>query len=1018
MKILFDLQSVQQDGLDSLHSKASLAFVRTVLMGIDAHEAVVMLSGLYPETIEPLRSYLAECLPADKICLWHTPSDEKSSWPQEIARHIRENVIAALRADFIYVAGNPRNHSFLDDHAASLGQLSSLPFSIERLESEPAPFDGALNPSLVVDLPVSLNGSARELTAKTFSAIESCLGGKQRIPALETGDGERKRLACVSPLPPEPSGISSYTAELLPYLSRYYSIDVIVDQDRVADGLAAQGIAVRSVSWFRANHQRYDRVLYHFGNSPFHKHMFALLEEIPGTVVLHDFFLSGIVGYIENKEHQKGFLPRELYHAHGYSALGKWLGGAHAEHIVQQYPCSFQVFHHADGVIVHSSHARELAHTWYGPQIEEHLRIVPHLRVPAPAFDRLKARKMLGVAPDDFIVCTFGHVNRNKMGLDLLEAWNSSSLSLDPRCVLVYVGANDDGAYGKKLHEAISSSSNARITGWVNDERYRLWLQAADAAVQLRQNSRGESSGAVLDCLNHGLPVVVNARGSMAEFPDEAVIMLSGECYRQEIVDALEMVWNDASLRRLTGERAKEYIGRNHVPEDVAKAYAESIETFHSGVSSRCRNVIETITSDEAMSSGEFCLKTLACSLAESFPSPARQKQLLIDVSALVETDLKTGIQRVVRSIVKSLIDAPVPGFRIEPVYATSDQNYRYARSRTIEWLGGNATALFEDECIDVHAGDVLFIPDLHFGVVERHKSTYQLMRRKGGQVVFLVHDLLPVSMPHYFPDGTKSSFEAYLDAIAHSADAVIGVTRTVARDMEQWVREHNPRRHRPLAIGWNHHGADIDASMPSKGFPDGFERELTMLSHRPTILMVGTVEPRKGHAQALKAFDLLWKKRRDINLVIVGKHGWMVDELAESLKRHSELGRRLFWYQGISDEALLRLYKLADGVLMASEGEGFGLPLIEAAQHRKPILARDIPVFREIGGKHARYFSGLDPEPLAQAVSDWVAELRRSAAPQSTELPWLTWRESVQHLLAMLADRDHSQWVASYPDK
>lgn len=1014
MKILFDLQSIQEDGLESLHSKASLAFLCALLKSVDGHEAVVMLTDLYAETIEPLRSYLEEHLSAERIYLWHAPSNEEASWPKEIARHIRENFIAALQADFIYVAGNPLKHSFLDVHVTKSGSLASLPFSIERLEHESLSLNGALRPSLMIDLPVSLEKSARELPVKTLNAINSCLHDQQQGACTGKGDGKQMRLACVSPLPPEPSGISNYTAELLPYLSRYYSIDVIVDQDRVADGLSANGITVRSVSWFRANHWRYDRVLYHFGNSPFHKHMFALLEEIPGTVVLHDFFLSGIVGYMEEKKLYKGFFPQELYHAHGYRALLKWLRGVNPEHIVEHYPCSFQVFHNADGVIVHSRYAWELARTWYGSQIEDHLRIVPHLRVPAPAFDRLKARKMLGVAPDDFIVCTFGHVTQNKMGLDLFKAWSSSSLSLDPTCVLVYVGENDAGTYGKKLHEAISSSGNVLITGWVNDERYRLWLQAADAAVQLRQNSRGESSGAVLDCLNHGLPVVVNAHGSMAEFPDDVVIMISGECYQQEIVDALEMIRNDESLRSLTGERAKEYIGKNHVPEDVAKAYMESIEVFHAGMYAHCRNTIETITSHQAVANGDLCLKTLASSLAESFPSPARQKQLLIDVSALVETDLKTGIQRVVRSIVKNLIDLPFTGFRIEPVYATSDQNYRYARCRTIEWLGGGCTSFFEDECIDIHKGDILFIPDLHFGVVERHKPTYQLIRRKGGRVVFLVHDLLPVSMPHYFPVGTRSSFKGYLDVIAESADAVIGVTRTVARDMEQWVRERKPLRHRPLAIGWNHHGADIDASIPSKGFPEGFERELKMLGRRSTILMVGTVEPRKGHAQTLRAFELLWNQKFEINLVIVGKHGWMVDELADALNSHPKLGSRLFWYQGISDEALLRLYELADGVLMASEGEGFGLPLIEAAQHGKPILARDIPVFREIGGNHARYFSGLDPESLAKAVSDWVAEQRKGTAPQSTQLPWLTWKESVQHLLAMLSDREHSQWIAS----
>jgi glycosyltransferase involved in cell wall biosynthesis len=59
-----------------------------------------------------------------------------------------------------------------------------------------------------------------------------------------------------------------------------------------------------------------------------------------------------------------------------------------------------------------------------------------------------------------------------------------------------------------------------------------------------------------------------------------------------------------------------------------------------------------------------------------------------------------------------------------------------------------------------------------------------------------------------------------------------------------------------------------------------------------PTLLMVGTLEPRKGQAQALAAFELLWAKGVDANLVIVGKNGWLVDALAERLQAHPQRER------------------------------------------------------------------------------------------------------------------------------
>ncbi|MBL3940675.1 glycosyltransferase family 4 protein, partial [Bacteroides thetaiotaomicron] len=76
----------------------------------------------------------------------------------------------------------------------------------------------------------------------------------------------------------------------------------------------------------------------------------------------------------------------------------------------------------------------------------------------------------------------------------------------------------------------------------------------------------------------------------------------------------------------------------------------------------------------------------------------------------------------------------------------------------------------------------------------------------------------------------------------------------------------------------------------------------------------------------------------------------------------------RLNWLQDIDDAALADLYARVDGLLFASEGEGFGLPIVEAAQHGLPLLLRDLPVFREVAGEHATYFSASDGTGLASS--------------------------------------------------
>ena len=88
------------------------------------------------------------------------------------------------------------------------------------------------------------------------------------------------------------------------------------------------------------------------------------------------------------------------------------------------------------------------------------------------------------------------------------------------------------------------------------------------------------------------------------------------------------------------------------------------------------------------------------------------------------------------------------------------------------------------------------------------------------------------------------------------------------------------------------------------------------------------------------------------------------------------------------------------DGLLMASQGEGFGLPIIEAAQYGTPILARDIPVFQEIAGENARYFVGTTPEALGTEIGAWLDLIQEGQAISSKSIRWLTWKESARQML------------------
>ncbi len=178
---------------------------------------------------------------------------------------------------------------------------------------------------------------------RAIAAMERLLTKHQTIPAIKEVSKRRPRLAYISPLPPEKTGIADYSAELLPALSSFYEIKVIAPQAEISSPWIMANSPIRSVQWFIENSGQFDRILYHFGNSPFHKHMFELIETIPGVVVLHDFFLSGITSHIDWIGMAPGYWTKELLKSHGYKALSDRFHAKDNEDIIWKYPCNLSV---------------------------------------------------------------------------------------------------------------------------------------------------------------------------------------------------------------------------------------------------------------------------------------------------------------------------------------------------------------------------------------------------------------------------------------------------------------------------------------------------------------------------------------------------------------------------------------------------------------------------------------------------------------------------------------------------
>ena len=822
-------------------------------------------------------------------------------------------------------------------------------------------------------------------------------------PLFSGPPASRPKLAYVSPLPPARTGIADYSAELLPELSKYYDIDVVVDQaEALTAPWAPAYCLVRTAQWFLDNASQYDRVLYHFGNSQFHEHMFGLLAAIPGVVVLHDFYLSNILAHQEYTGAVPHAWEQALLHSHGYHAIQERHTTADIAEVILRYPANLAVLQQALGVIVHSEYSRALARHWYGPSAAADWAVVELLRTPPESTDRDAARQALGYAPDDLLFCSFGILGPIKLNDRLLAAWEKSSLAANQKAHLVFVGQISEGPFGQTINETIQNSASVeriKITGWADTQLFRQYLLAADVGIQLRTLTRGETSATVLDCMNNGLATIVNAHGSMADLDPTAVWLLSDQFTDAELCEALETLANQPGRRQQIGERAMEIIRTRHAPEQCARRYHDAIEAAY--LSSKALN---------HQLHGQFArldlpdtqLQSWAMCLASNFPPTPRRPQLLLDISVLAVSDARSGIQRVSRSVLSACFALMAKGPCIVRPIRFDQGQYWYANRYAAE-LMGLEQAPEPDLPIDTLQGDIYLALDLMMHLTDQVKPVHDHMAACGVSMNYVLYDLLPLHHPEWWVSPIGEQFRHWLEAITGTAHRVVCISNTVASEYRLWLADTLSDGASRPSVKHFHLGADIENSHPSMGMLQDAPNVLTAMKKRPSFLMVSTLEPRKGHDQVLSAFEDLWLKGEDINLVIVGKRGWLVDNLVERLENHCRSHQNLFWLEGISDEFLQELYRASDALISASEGEGYGLPLIEAAQHRLPIIARDLPVFREVAGEHAFYFNGNTPGALVDALQQWLKLFHAGHHPRSDSMPWLTWQQSCRQLLDAL---------------
>ncbi|AZO48395.1 MAG: glycosyltransferase [Mesorhizobium sp.] len=376
--------------------------------------------------------------------------------------------------------------------------------------------------------------------------------------------------------------------------------------------------------------------------------------------------------------------------------------------------------------------------------------------------------------------------------------------------------------------------------------------------------------------------------------------------------------------------------------------------------------------------------------------------RLLVDASSTLIDDGKSGIQRVVRRICENMFPRRAKNEGKYISFCDDESGWYFAR----EWTG-RAPPKQPSTRLLPQAGDTILMLDSSWIYHTLHPAFLRPALIKGGEVISCLYDTVPLRSAAFCHEGMPPAFSAWFQTALAYSTGFVCISRAVADELLDLLA--GIRFPRPMKVGYWQLGADF-AKGPTASKP----ARASTGAMRPRFLMVGTLEPRKGHRVALDAFEALWADGFDIELIIVGKTGWGTAYLDDRIRRHAEFGKRLHLHSQVDDGDLATLYTGCDALIAASFAEGFGLPIVEAGHFGKPVIASDIPVFREVGkgAAAASFFEAGSAAALGVAVKDF---LNSTATAKTGDASWPTWSESATQLEDVVVGQ---KWYKLYEPK
>lgn len=460
--------------------------------------------------------------------------------------------------------------------------------------------------------------------AKFFN--ETRLANNTRL-AYSSIQPRRLKVAMWSPLPPARSGISDYTAELIPHLAKYIDLVVYTNSSFSAAYFLGLPVIIRAYAEYK-NYETepVDLHLYHMGNNiDFHEEIYFQLLKQPGIVVLHDLSIFNFF-YSLDEKHADISLKSEVTYSEGAEAsaeldktIQKWVSSMEETNYLQ-LPMLKRIIENSLALITHSEFGCTLIHRYDPQKTVEFIQLGTGFSPSTTQNEDLRQKH--GWRDNDVVFGVFGGINPIKRVHIILEAFGEVSKTQD-NTHLVIVGREDDSQYIEQIQQTINKFGLGKRVIFIGEVPLNSlldYIAAIDVAINLRWPTAGETSAVMMRVMGAGKPVIMSDMAQWSHFPSSFSrrIPLGQEEIPTLIRTISEMSQNRKSLAVL-GEQARQYIELEASFEVVSQRYSTMIQSIASsyntppisyngvnfigdlhgdfGLSEACRSIVSALSS-------------------------------------------------------------------------------------------------------------------------------------------------------------------------------------------------------------------------------------------------------------------------------------------------------------------------------------------------------------------------------------------------------------------------------------